>query len=219
MNEEQKQQNTEAQAQPQAVADNRPQGGRGRRGPGGEGMRKNPRRFGGRGPEKARPEFDQKIIDIRRVARVVSGGRRFNFSVALVAGDKKGTVGVGLGKAGDTALAIEKAMRSAKKNMFKIPVTKNMSIPYEVAAKYAASRVTITPTPGRGVVAGSSIRSIIELAGLKDVGAKIHSPSKNRLNNARVAIKALQQLTPHRKVRLSREKAKARVGAKEVAKK
>jgi small subunit ribosomal protein S5 len=84
-----------------------------------------------------------------------------------------------------------------------------MSIPYEVSAKFSASRVTLTPTPGRGIVAGSSVRSIIELSGLKDVGAKLRSGSKNRLNNARVAIEALKMLTPHRKVLLSERKAKA----------
>ncbi len=158
-----------------------------------------PSRPGSRfGAAKAKPEFDQKIIDIRRVTRVVAGGRRFSFSVVIVAGDRKGNVGVGIGKAGDTALAIDKAMKNAKKNMIKVQTTKTMSIPFEVSAKFAASRVTITPAPGRGVVAGSSIRSIIELAGLKDVGAKLRSGSKNRLNNARVAIEALKQLTPHR---------------------
>ncbi len=168
-------------------------------------MKKNPRRFN-RGDAKVKPEFDQKIIDIRRVTRVVSGGRRFSFSVALVAGDRKGSVGIGIGKAGDTALAIEKAFKSARKNLVKVYTTKNMSIPYEVEAKFSASRVIITPTPGRGVVAGSSVRSVIELAGLKDVGAKIRSASKNKLNNARVAVEALRSLTPHRKVLLSQRK-------------
>jgi small subunit ribosomal protein S5 len=178
-----------------------PQEGRG-------GFRKNPRKSG-RGEPKARSEFDQKIIDIRRVTRVVAGGRRFSFSVALVAGDRKGSVGVGIGKAGDTSLAIEKALKNARKNMIKVPVTKSMSIPYEVSAKFASSRVLIMPTPGRGVVAGSSARSVIELAGLKDVGAKLRSGSKNRLNNARVAIEALRHLTPHRKVIMAKRKAAA----------
>jgi small subunit ribosomal protein S5 len=210
--EEQNKQN-QPQAQPQAPQQGvqvqrptdrrpRPQGDRGQGGPRG----KNPRRGGrgGRSDAKARPEFDQKIIDIRRVTRVVAGGRRFSFSVVIVAGDRKGNVGVGIGKAGDTALAIDKAMKNAKKNMIKVPATKTMSIPFEVSAKFSASRVTISPAPGRGVVAGSSVRSIIELAGLKDVGAKLRSPSKNPLNNARAAIEALKQLTPHRRVLLSR---------------
>ncbi len=161
------------------------------------GFRKNQRRPG-RFESKVRPEFDQKIIDIRRVTRVVAGGRRFSFSVALIAGDKKGRVGVGIGKAGDTALAIDKALKDAKKNMIRVETTKTMSIPHEVEAKYTSSRVHITPAPGRGVIAGSSIRNVIELAGLKDIAAKLRSGSKNRLNNARVAIEALKKLEPVR---------------------
>jgi small subunit ribosomal protein S5 len=181
------------------------------------GDRRNPRRQRSEG--KVRPEFDQKIIDIRRVARVVAGGRRFNFSVSIVIGDHKGSVGVGLGKGGDTALAIEKSLRNAKKNLIKIPVTKTMSIPYEVSAKFGASKVTIKPAPGRGVVAGSSVRSVIELAGLKDVGAKLRSSPKNRLNNARVALVALKKLTPHRRALMAAAKnaAKNIQGAEKVA--
>lgn len=147
-----------------------------------------------RGRERIKPEFDQKIISIRRVTRVVSGGRRFSFSVALVAGDKKGNVGVGTGKATDTALAIEKALRSAKKNMVKLTLTDEMTIPHMVDAKYASSSVLIAPAPGKGIVAGSSVRTVLELAGVKDVSAKILTRSKNRLNNAQVAIRALKKL-------------------------
>ncbi len=144
--------------------------------------------------ERPRSEFDQKIIDIRRVTRVVSGGRRFSFSVALVAGDRRGRVGVGIGKAGDTALAIDKATRDAKKNMRKIRTTESMSISHDVNAKYASCVVEIRPAPGRGIVAGSSVRNVLELAGIKDVTAKIFSRSKNKLNNARAAVKALENL-------------------------
>lgn len=144
--------------------------------------------------ERAKPEFDQKMIDIRRVTRVVSGGRRFNFSVAVVAGDRNGRVGVGTGKAGDTSLAIDKAFRSAKKNMIKLHLTKTMSIPHEIEAKLASARVMLMPAPGRGIVAGSSVRIILDLAGVKDVGAKVISRSKNKLNIARATIKALQKL-------------------------
>ncbi len=157
------------------------------------GFRKNQRR-GSRFDSKVRPEFDQKIIDIRRVTRVVAGGRRFSFSVALIAGDKRGRVGVGIGKAGDTALAIDKALKDAKKNMIRIQTTKTMSIPHEVSAKFTSSRVEISPAPGRGIIAGTSIRNVIELAGLKDIAAKLRSGSKNRLNNARVAIEAFKKL-------------------------
>lgn len=151
---------------------------------------------GGRGPktERARPEFDNKLIQIRRVTRVVSGGRRFSFSVAVVAGNRKGSVGVGVGKAADTTLAIEKALKDAKKNLVKVALTDQMMIFHGVEAKYTSSRVMIIPAPGRGMVAGSSVRNVLELAGIKNVTAKILSGSKNKLNNARAAIKALRQI-------------------------
>jgi small subunit ribosomal protein S5 len=141
--------------------------------------------------ERPKPEFDQKIVDVRRVTRVVKGGRRFSFSVSMVIGNRKGTVGVGIGKASDTALAIEKAMRDAKKNMLRMKLTETMSVPYEVKAKYCSSEVLIRPSKGKGVVAGSSVRTVLELAGIKEVNAKLLSRSKNKLNNAKVAIKAL----------------------------
>lgn len=140
-------------------------------------------------------EFDQKIIDIRRVARVVAGGRRFSFRVCVVAGNRKGEVGVGLGKSGDTASAIEKAFKNAKKNIIKIKITDDFSIAREVEAKYSASRVLIKPAPkGKKLVAGSSLRAVLDLAGVKNAVAKILSRSKNQVNNARAAIRALQKL-------------------------
>jgi len=149
------------------------------------------RQRGGRREER-RSEFAQKLIGIRRVARVMAGGRRFNFSVAIVIGDKKGRVGVGLGKAADTALAIEKATRHAKRGMLTLNLTKNRSIPHDVKAKHCASIVEIRPSPGRGLVAGSSVRAVLELAGVTDVTTKLLSRSKNSLNNARAAIEALR---------------------------
>ncbi|MBI1975471.1 MAG: 30S ribosomal protein S5 [Candidatus Vogelbacteria bacterium] len=150
-----------------------------------------------RGPDRGdrpAPEFAQKILGIRRVARVVAGGRRFSFSVALVLGDKQGRVGVGLGKAGDTSLAIDKATKSAKRAMIKVPLTTDRSIRTESEAKYAASRVFLKPARGRGLVAGSAVRSVLDLAGITDVDAKVLSRSKNQLNNARAALKALARL-------------------------
>ncbi|MBI2086981.1 MAG: 30S ribosomal protein S5 [Candidatus Zambryskibacteria bacterium] len=158
-----------------------------------KGFRKQSRRPSRRG-STVKPEFDQKIVSLRRVTRVMAGGRRFNFSAALVAGNRKGMVGVGLGKAADTPLAIEKAFRDAKKNMIKVNATPHMSIPHDVEAKYAASVVKIMPAPGKGILAGSSVRVVLELAGLKDVSAKLLSRSKNSVNNAYVTIKALKKL-------------------------
>ncbi len=164
---------------------------------GGQRDRRGDRRGGGRGRggDERRSEFAQKLIGIRRVARVMAGGRRFNFSVGIVLGDKQGRVGVGLGKAADTQLAIDKAMRSAKRSMITIVLTKNHSIARDVHAKYCASVVEIRPSPGRGLVAGSSVRTVLELAGVSDVTAKLLSRSKNPLNNARAAIDALKSLS------------------------
>jgi len=144
--------------------------------------------------DRPKPEFDQKILTIRRVTRVVAGGRRFSFSVAIAIGDKKGSVGFGIGKAGDTALAINKAIKSAKKHMIKIKTTKTGSIPFGVQAKYSSSIVAISPNNGRGLSAGSAVRDILRLAGVKDVTSKVHSGSKNKLNIAKAALLALSQI-------------------------
>lgn len=175
----------------------RPQRGPRRGGPGGDrNNRRNQRRprRGGRRDERTRPEFDQKIVSIRRVTRVMAGGRRFSFSVSMVIGDKKGKVGVGIGKAGDTQLAIEKAVRNAKKNMITVPMDKDHHLPHDVHTKYASSEVMIIPAAGRGLVAGSSVRTVLELAGVRDVTAKLLSRSKNKLNNARATVEALKLL-------------------------
>ncbi len=145
-------------------------------------------------PPRERGEFDQVTIDARRVARVMAGGRRFNFSLVVVIGDKKGRVGVGLGKGIDTALAIDKATRDAKKNLFTVPRTKSGSIPHEVSTKYASSTVEIIPSRGRGLVAGSAMRTVLDLAGVTDVVTKIHSRSKNKLTIARATVEALKKL-------------------------
>lgn len=158
------------------------------------GKRRRGRRAAPRVREVRKSEFDQKMITIRRVARVVQGGRRFSFSVSIIVGNKKGKVGVGIGKAGDTTLAIDKAVRNAKKHMITVPLTRDNSIAHDVSAKYAASRVTLMPAQGRGLVAGSSVRPVLELAGINNIIAKVHSGSKNGLNNARAAIEALKQL-------------------------
>ncbi len=152
------------------------------------------RPFSGRRPLTEKPEFDQKIINVRRVARVVAGGRRFSFSVALVAGDKNGRVGVGIGKAGDTSLAMAKAFNKAKRVMIKVPLTKTKSIPHEVTAKFKAAQVVLRPAQGRGLVAGSALRVVLNLAGAHDVNAKILSRSKDKLNIARATILALSSL-------------------------
>lgn len=157
-------------------------------------LRKKNTRRSSREP-RTRSEYDQKIINIRRVARVSSGGKRFSFSVAMIIGNRRGSVGVGTGKGMDTAIAIDKAMRSAKKNLVRIMTTPSSSIPHLVEAKYSSARIMLIPVPGRGIVAGSAVRSVLELAGIKDVTAKIFSPSKNVLNIARAAVDALSSFS------------------------
>jgi small subunit ribosomal protein S5 len=167
-------------------------GRRGATGPGQANRGQRPNRNEPR--ERVKPEFDSKIIDIRRVTRVATGGRRYSFSVAVVAGDRKGRVGVGLGKGGDTALSVDKATREAKKNLIRVTLSPQMTIPHAVEGKYSSSVVKLFPAKGSGVVAGSSARAVIELAGIKDVCAKFISGSKNRLNNAKATIEALKNL-------------------------
>lgn len=204
MNTEIKNTNTVPAAAPVAPAEGAPREERAFGRQGGRGGARGPRKGGPERAPRQKPEYDSVMLNIRRVSRTVSGGRRFSFSVALVAGNRKGLVGVGLGKAGDTALAIDKATRNAKKHMIKVNATKDMSIPHEVFAKYASARVSIRPVKDRGLVAGSATRTVLELAGLTNVAAKIVSPSKNKLNIARATVEALQNLNLTRPVKAAK---------------
>lgn len=175
-----------------AVAQEKEMGTRAPRGKGGKpGNNRGPR--APRAPRE-KPEFDSKTISIRRVTRVVSGGRRFALSVALVAGDRNGRIGLGTGKALDTQVAIEKALKAAKRNMITLKLSKNKSLSHDINAKFKSAEVMIMPNKGRGLIAGSSARTILALAGLNDVTAKFYSGTKNKLNNARATMKALEQV-------------------------
>ncbi len=140
-------------------------------------------------------EYQQKLLDLRRVARVVAGGRRFSFRATLVVGNQKGEIGIGIGKGTDTALAIDKAVRQARKSSIIVPLTKDRSIPYEVFAKYGSGKVLIKPAKlGKGLVAGGAARVVLALAGVENASAKILSHTKNKINNARATFEALRQL-------------------------
>jgi small subunit ribosomal protein S5 len=158
-------------------------------GPGRGGARRDGR--GGPRTERPKPEFEQKMLSIRRVTRVVSGGRRFSFSVVLAIGDKKGSMGLGIGKAGDTTLAINKAFNDAKKNMIKLRLNKRGTIDHDVKAKFKSARVMLMPNSGRGVVVGSAMRVMVELAGVTDITGRVISGSKDKLNIAQATMKAL----------------------------
>lgn len=141
-------------------------------------------------------EYDSKLIDLRRVTRVTAGGKRFNFRATVVLGNYKGSVGLGTGKGSDTALALEKASRLAKKNLIHFSLTNNNSIPFEVEGKWGSAFVKIKPSnkTGRGLVAGGAARTVLMLAGVKNTSAKIISSTKNKINNAKAAITALKKL-------------------------
>ena len=141
---------------------------------------------------REKSEFDQATLEVRRVARVMAGGRRFSFSVTVVIGDKKGRVGVGIGKGADTALAIDKAVRDARKHLITVPLTSDNSIAHDVSAKYSSSTVYIIPSPGRGIVAGSAMRVVLEHAGVTNIVAKIITRTKNKLTIARATVEALK---------------------------
>ncbi|MDO8561090.1 MAG: 30S ribosomal protein S5 [bacterium] len=156
-------------------------------------------RFGGskfkRGGEREKSEYDQKVLDIRRVARVVAGGRRFSFRATVVIGNRRGKVGVGVAKGVDVAQAVEKATHKARKYMVVVPLTKWGSIPHRVLAKFSSARVLLKPAPeGSGIIAGGSVRAVADLAGIRNLSSKILSRSPNKLNNARAALAALASL-------------------------
>lgn len=178
----------------------------GSRGPGGKPGSGGPRRGAPRRDDRPKSEYEQKTLSIRRVTRVVSGGRRFSFSVVLAIGDKKGTMGIGVGKAGDTTLAIQKAFNDAKKNIIKIRLTDAGTIEHDVAAKYKSARVMLMPNTGRGVVVGSAMRVMVELGGLTDITGRVISGSKNKLNIAQATIKALSKFALPKKARAAADK-------------
>jgi len=142
---------------------------------------------------RAKDEFEQRLLEVARVTRVMAGGKRMNFRACVAVGDRKGSVGVGLGKGSDVTIAVNKAVNKAKKAMVKVP-TINDTIPHVVHYKLGASKLVLKPAQkGRGVIAGSVTRVILELAGIKNVSSK-NLGSKSKINNARCAIAALKSL-------------------------
>ncbi len=145
---------------------------------------------------KKENDFDEKLLDLRRVTRVVAGGKRFSFRATLVVGDRNGNVGIGIAKGKDVSEAIAKAKVKAEKKMIKVPII-NDTIPHEVQAKYCAAKVILKPaSKGHGIVAGGSVRAVCELAGIKDLSAKILSRTPNKLSNAMATITALSMIKP-----------------------
>ncbi|MBU4204849.1 30S ribosomal protein S5 [Patescibacteria group bacterium] len=143
---------------------------------------------------RPKDEFDSKLLDLTRVTRVTGGGKRLRFRVLMVVGDKKGRIGLGIDKGKDVSQAVEKATRRAKKDLITVVIKEN-TIPHEVWAKFGPAKILLKPQiKGRGLVAGGVVRTICELAGIKDISSKILSRSKNKINNARATIAALKKL-------------------------
>ena len=143
---------------------------------------------------KKKSEYKEKTIDLRRVTRVVAGGKRMSFRATVVLGDEKGKVGLGLGKGLDVAQAVEKAKTKAKKNMISVPL-KGRTIPHQTEAKYSAASVIIKPAKtGHGLKAGGSVRDVLLLVGIKDASAKTLGTTKNKLTNAMAALESLKKL-------------------------
>lgn len=148
----------------------------------------------GKGDYIIKDAFKEQVLELRRVTRVVAGGKRFRFRTTVVIGDEAGTVGVGIAKGSDVQQSIAKAKADAKKHLIVIPL-KGTTIPHDTEAKYSAAHVLIRPAPkGNGLKAGGAARVVLSLAGVKDVTAKCLGRTKNKLTNAKATIEALKKL-------------------------
>ena len=138
-------------------------------------------------------EFEEKVIQVNRISKKTKGGNKIRFSVLVVVGDGKGRVGVGLGKASEVVAGIKKAIRYAKRHMVSVPL-KETTIPHEILIKKGAAKVFLKPAPkGTGVIAGGSVRAVVEVVGIKDIVAKILG-TRNKISNVYATIEALKKL-------------------------
>jgi small subunit ribosomal protein S5 len=149
----------------------------------------NPKKSG-----KQNSEWSERVVSIERVTKVVKGGKKMSFRAILVVGNEQGKVGVGVGKAGDVITAVRKGVTDGKKHIISVPLTSSSSIPHTTTARFGAAKVFLRPSaPGSGVIAGSSIRTVLELAGIKNILSK-QLGSNNLLNNARATVNCLSSL-------------------------
>lgn len=197
---------------PQQAVSIDPKNARGGRQGAGQGRRPNERAQGQAKEEKV---FQEYVIGIDRVARVVAGGRRFRFKALVAVGDGKQRVGVGVAKAMDVQSAVSKAVDKAKKQLITIPIV-NATIPHDVEAKLGGAKVLLKPAaPGTGIIAGGAVRSIIALTGVTNMLGKALG-STNKVNNAYATLDALRKLVPKEQwIQQPTKKAPAKVASKE----
>ncbi|MGN0787587.1 MAG: 30S ribosomal protein S5 [Candidatus Onthoplasma sp.] len=155
---------------------------------------------------EVKDEFDKRTLSLRRVTKVVAGGRNMRFSALVVVGDKKGQVGMGLSKATEVPNAIEKATKAAKKSLIKTPIVDG-TIPHEVIGKFAKTSVKMLPSkPGSGLIAGGAARTVLEVAGYTDITAKIYG-STDKINVVRATLNGLKSLRTKEQVAMLRGKS------------
>jgi small subunit ribosomal protein S5 len=144
--------------------------------------------------KKKAVKWSKRIVKVRRITKVVKGGKKLRFGAVVIIGNENGQVGLGIGKADDVLEGVKKAVNNAKRNLIQVPITKNFSIPHKVVGKYGAANVIIKPaTVGSGVLAGGSVRTVLELSGIQNISAK-QLGCNNLLNNARAAVCALNSI-------------------------
>lgn len=142
---------------------------------------------------KEKPEFDQYIVDLARVTRVTKGGKQLSFRACVLIGDRRGRVGYGVQKGKDVQFAVEKALHNAKKNMISVPILKD-TIPHRVEAKFKAAKIMLKPAPrGSGIIAGSVVRNVLELAGVPNASAKMLGKTNNKIVNIKAVFAALSR--------------------------
>ena len=151
-------------------------------------------------------EFDKKLLEVRRVTKVVKGGRTMRFSALVVVGDKKGRVGMGTAKASEVPMAVEKATKAAKKNLVKVPMIKGDTIPHEIYGEFGSSKVFLGPAnEGTGIIAGGPVRAVLELAGVRNIYSKVYG-SRAPINIVRATINGIENMKTVSKVATLRGK-------------
>ena len=154
---------------------------------------------------KEKTEFEQKLVDVARVVRVVAGGRRFRFRACVVVGNKKGKVGVGIAKSADVTGAVEKAVKKAKKKLIQVPIV-NGTIPHQIQVKFKSAKVLLKPVKeGTGIIAGGAVRAVCELAGIENISSKMLG-SANKISNVQACILAFKKLKKPEEIAEAREK-------------